>query len=71
MAGLQGLPQPEGHIDDWQLAWDEIADIHLEGEGEEIDADAAIQQKRPDAWVVNWKELCLLILEFTRPNDRC
>ena len=71
VAGLQGLPQPEGHIDDWQRAWDEIADIHLEGEGEQIDADAAIQRKRPDAWAVNWKERCLLILEFTRPNDRC
>jgi hypothetical protein len=50
---LQGLPQPEGHIDDWQRAWDEIANIHLEGEGEQTDADAAIQRKRPDAWAVN------------------
>ncbi len=31
VAGLQGLLQPEGHIDDWQWAWDEIADTHLEG----------------------------------------
>ena len=49
VAGLQGLPQPADLIDDWQRAWDEISDIHLEGEGEQDDADAATQRKRPDA----------------------
>ncbi len=68
VAGLQGLSQPEDRTDDWQRAVDEIADIHLEGEGEQTDADAAIQRKRPDAWAVSWKERRLLILEFTRPN---
>ena len=74
VAGLQGLPQPENRIDDWQRAWDEVADTHLEGEvheGEQADADAATQRKRPDAWAVSWDKRCLLILEFTRPNDRC
>ena len=71
VAGLQGLPQPENRIDDWQRAWDEVADSHLEGEGEQADADAATQRKRPDAWAVSWDKRCLLILEFTRPNDRC
>jgi hypothetical protein len=71
VAGLQGLPQPEDRIDDWQRAWDEVADVHLEGEGEYGDTDAATQRKRPDAWAVSWDKRCLLILEFTRPNDRC
>ena len=32
VAGLQGLPQPEEQIDAWQLALDEVYDLHLEGE---------------------------------------
>ncbi len=32
VAGLQGLPQPAERRDDWQLAWDEMTDVHLEGE---------------------------------------
>jgi hypothetical protein len=71
VAGLQGLPQPEARLDEWQRAWDEVADVHLEGEGEQSDTDAAIQRKRPDAWAVSWDKRRLLILEFTRPNDRC
>ena len=71
VAGLQGLPQPAERIDDWQRAWDEMTDVHLEGEGWETDIDAATQRKRPDAWAVSWDKKCLLILEFTRPNDRC
>ena len=71
VAGLQGLPQPEARLDEWQRAWDEVQDAHLEGEGERNDSDAATQRKRPDAWAVSWDKRCLLILEFTRPNDRC
>jgi hypothetical protein len=69
--GLLGLPQPEGQIDEWQRAWDELTDVHLEGEGWETDAATAIQRKRPDAWAVHWGKRNLFILEFTRPNDRC
>jgi hypothetical protein len=32
--------------------------------------DVVAQRKRPDAWTVHWAKRCLLILEFTRPNDR-
>ena len=71
VAGLQGLPQPEARLDEWQKAWDEVNEVHLEGEGEQSDSDTATQRKRPDAWAVNWVKRCLLILEFTRPNDRC
>jgi len=68
--GLLGLPQPEERIDEWQRAWDELTDVHLEGEGWELDTEAAIQRKRPDAWAVHWGKRNLFILEFTRPNDR-
>ena len=71
VAGLQGLPQPADQIEEWQRAWDEVTDMHLEGEEEQAEADAATQRKRPDAWAVSWDKRCLLILEFTRPNDRC
>ncbi len=71
VAGLQGLPQPAERIDDWQRAWDEMADVHLEGEDEQTDIDAATQRKRPDAWAVSWDKKCLRILEFTRLNDSC
>ncbi len=27
-------------------------------------------RKLPDAWAVHWGKRCLLILEFTRPNDK-
>ena len=30
----------------------------------------AAQRKRPNAWAVSWENRRLLILEFTRPNDR-
>jgi hypothetical protein len=70
VAGLQGLPQPEEQIDAWQRAWDEVDDMHLEGEEVQADADMAAQRKRPDAWAVSWEKRRLLILEFTRPNDR-
>ena len=68
-----GLAQPEEHIDVWQRAWDEISDSDLEGEGDDefADAEAGIERKRPDAWAVNWDKRSVLILEFTRPNDRC
>jgi hypothetical protein len=71
--GLLGLPQPEGQIDEWQRAWDELTDVRLEGEPEgwETDAATAIQRKRPDAWAVHWGKRNLIILEFTGPNDRC
>jgi hypothetical protein len=44
--------------------------MQLDGEGEHTDADAVAQRKLPDAWAVHWAKRCLLILEFTRPNDR-
>ena len=71
VAGLLGLPQSEDRLGEWQRAWDEIEDMHLDGEGDPADADAAFQRKRPDAWAVSWDKRSLLILEFTRPNDRC
>ena len=70
MAGLQGLPQPEDRIAEWQRAWDEMTDRHLEGEEVQAEDDMAAHRKRPDAWAVSWKNRRLLILEFTRPNDR-
>ncbi len=39
VARLQGLQ--EEHIDSWQLAWDEVDDMHLEGEEVQADADMA------------------------------
>jgi len=73
VSGLLGLEQPEEHIDAWQRAWDEISDPDLEGEGDDelADAEAGLQRKRPDAWAVSWDKRCVLILEFTRPNDWC
>ncbi len=70
MAGLQGLHQSEEQIDAWQRAWDEVDDLHVEGEEVQADANMAAQRKRQDAWAVSWGKLHLLILEFTRPNDR-
>ncbi len=70
VAGLQGLPQPEELIPEWQRAWDELTDLTLDGEEEDMDTDTMIQRKRPNAWVVHWGKRCLFILEFTRPNDR-
>ena len=72
VAGLQGLPQPEDRIAEsrWQRAWDEMTDLQLEGEEVQTDADMEAHRKRPDAWAVSWKKRRLLILEFTRPNDR-
>ena len=70
VAGLQGLPQPEDRIAEWQRAWDEMTDRHLEGEEVQADDDMAAHRKRPDAWAVSWENRRLLILEFTRPNDR-
>jgi ribonuclease HI len=71
VSGLLGLEQPEEHIDAWQRAWDEISDPDLEGEGDDelADVEAGLQRKRPDAWAVSWDKRCVLILEFTRPND--
>ena len=70
VAGLQGLPQPEDCLGDWQRAWDEMVDAHLEG-GEDGEGRAEdIQRKRPDAWAINWSRRRLVILEFTRPNDQ-
>ena len=73
VSGLLGLEQPEEHIDAWQRAWDEISDPDLEGEGDDelADVEAGLQRKRPDAWAVSWDKRCVLILEFTRPNDWC
>jgi len=70
VAGLQGLPQPEELIPEWQRAWDELTDLKLGGEGEDMDTDATTRRKRPDAWAVHWGMRRLFILEFTRPNDR-
>ena len=70
VAGLQGLPQPEDRIAEWQQAWDEMTDRHLEGEEVQAEDDMAAHRKRPDAWPVSWENRRLLILEFTRPNDR-
>jgi hypothetical protein len=45
--GLLGLPQPEDRMSEWQRAWDEMEDMHLEGEGEAVDADAAFDGSGP------------------------
>jgi len=66
--GLRGLPQPEDQIKEWQQALDELTDVQLEVQEE--DTEGIIQRKRPDAWAVSWGGRCLLIMEFTRPNDR-
>ena len=66
--GLLGLPQPEEQRSEWQRAWDELSDLRLEVQEE--DTEGRILRKRPDAWAVNWEERRLLIMEFTRPNDR-
>jgi len=73
VAGLMGMQQPPERVDEWQRAWDELTDVHLEGEEAPApdDTDAATLRKRPDAWAVSWKQRHLLIMEFTRPNDRC
>ncbi len=39
-------------------------------EVQEGDTEWGIKHKLPDTWVVNWEEQNLLIMEFTRPNDR-
>jgi hypothetical protein len=49
VTGLQGLPQPEGRTNSWQLAWHEVTDVLLEGEEVQIDADMTTQRKRLDA----------------------
>ncbi len=71
VAGLQGLQQPEEQVNAWQRAWDEVNDLHLEGEEAHADADMTAQRKRPDTLKVSWGKQRLLIFEFTRPNDRC
>ncbi len=45
--------------------------MRLEGEEEQAYTDMITQRKRQDAWQVNWNKQCVLILEFTLPNDRC
>jgi hypothetical protein len=52
------------------LAWDELTDVRLEMQEEDTVTEGVIQRKRPDAWAVNWDERNLLIMEFTRPNDK-
>ncbi len=50
------------------MAWDELSDVQLEvQEGVTV---GGIHGKRADAWAVNWEERNLLIMEFTRQNDR-
>ena len=66
--GLLGFPEPEEQRSEWQREWDELSDVQLEVQEE--DTEGRIQRKRPDAWAVNWEERRLLIMEFTRPNDR-
>ncbi len=53
MVGLLGLLQPEARLDELQQAWDEVTNVHLEGEEEQSDTDTATQRKRPDAWPVS------------------
>jgi hypothetical protein len=53
VAGLQGLPQPEEQIDAWQRAWDEVDNMHLEGEEIQANANMAAPRERPDAWAVS------------------
>ncbi len=67
--GLHGIPQPKEQIQEWQLAWDELTDVQLEVQ--EGDTEGGLQCKQPDAWAVNWEGRNLVIMEFTRPNDRC
>ena len=68
---LQGLSQPEDQIDLWQRMCDEITDTDLEAvmDGAE-EGDGPLRRKRPDAWAVKWGARKVLILEYTRPNDR-
>ena len=40
-------------------------------EVQEGGTEGGIQRKLPDPWAVNWEERTLVIMEFTRPNDRC
>jgi hypothetical protein len=49
VAWLQGLQEPEELIDDCQQAWDEIADMQLDGEGDHVEVDAVAQRKRRDS----------------------
>jgi hypothetical protein len=55
VAGLQGLQRLEEQIDAWQLAQDEVDDLHLEGEEVQADADMAARRERADAWAVSWE----------------
>jgi len=50
---------------------DEITDTDLEAvmDGAE-EGDGPLRRKRPDAWAVKWGARKVLILEYTRPNDR-
>jgi hypothetical protein len=64
VAGLQGLQPPEKQIEDWPLAWDEMANMHLDGGVRHADADAVSQRKQPDAWAIHWGKRCLLVREF-------
>ena len=68
LAQVLGFQQPEEQHSEWQQAWNERSDAQLEVQEE--DTEGRIQRKRPDAWAVNWEERRLLIMEFTRPNDR-
>ncbi len=53
VAGLQGLLQQYEQIDVWQMAWDEVDNMHLEGEEVQADADMTAQREKPDAWAVS------------------
>jgi ribonuclease HI len=67
---LRGLQQPAELIDSWQRACDEISDTDLEATDGPGDEDESLRRKRPDAWAVRWDARRLIILEYTRPNDR-
>ncbi len=46
VAGLQGLQQPKDQIYEWQRAWDEVTDLHLEEEAWNLSGSS--RQRRHD-----------------------
>ena len=47
-----------------------VEDLYLESADRIAGGDTSIQGKHPDAWAGRWDKHRLLILGFTRPNDR-
>ncbi len=47
--GLLSMQPPEDRMGEWQRAWDEMDNGHMEGEGEPVNTYAVLQLKQPDA----------------------